>query len=279
MTQVPSATDFGLTATEITATEVANNQHRARNICLVAGLVPGVVLGLVVAAVVAPLIGLIVLVVVSALSASLIWSAAPGYARGRVGGRVVSEDEFPRLANVVEGLCATFGLRPPTLVVVNDAVPNACALGRDPTTAVLVVTKGLLNTVGLIELEGVVGHELAHIKRHDTVLSGVAVLVSAPLMALGAGDEVLHRLLGRGREYRADEVASAAVRYPPCLHHALTEMVALDPQPAADSVFSPSRFKRTRWLWIDPSIGQRGLAGTEGNLDATAVRIAALAEW
>ena len=80
-------------------------------------------------------------------------------------------------------------------------------------------------------------------------------------------------------KYRADEVASAAVRYPPCLSRALTQMADEGPTPGPDSIFGPKQFKRTRWLWIDPSIGQRGLAGTEGNLDATAVRIAALAEW
>ena len=199
-TAVSAVVELSVPATEITAAEIEHNRHRARNLCLIVGLVRGLIVGVIVAALTTPLVGLIALVVVGVLAAIIAWSFAPGYTRRRIGGTVVSAEDYPRLANVVEGLCATFGLRPPTLVVVDDPVPNSCALGKDPSSAVLVVTSGLLDSMGLIELEGVVAHELAHIKRHDTVLSQVAVFVSAPLMAFGASDQVLHRRLGLGRE-------------------------------------------------------------------------------
>jgi hypothetical protein len=51
------------------------------------------------------------------------------------------------------------------------------------------------------------------------------------------------------------------------------------PPPAGNSVFSPARFPSTRYVWIDPSVGQRDLPGTVGDLDATSVRAAALSEW
>ena len=63
--------------------------------------------------------------------------------------------------------------------------------------------------MGPIELEGVVAHELAHVKRHD---NGVAVVAS--LLARFGGEGVLHRCMGKSREYRADVVAASAVRYP-----------------------------------------------------------------
>ena len=101
--------------------------------------------------------------------------------------------------------------------------------------------------MGLIELEGVVAHELAHIKRHDTVLSQVAVFVSAPLLAFGASDRCCTRL-GLGREYRADEVAWAAWRYPPCLLSCPDPDGRRRAHPGPGPIFGPKLFKRTRWL-------------------------------
>ena len=66
----------------------------------------------------------------------------------------IDEHDDPRLYNVTEGLCATFGLGMPSLHVVDDDVPNACALGRDARRSDLVVTTGLLRRLDPIELEG-----------------------------------------------------------------------------------------------------------------------------
>ena len=169
----------------------------------------------------------------------------------------------------------------PEILVVDDPVANACAVGRDPGSAVLVVTTGLVQRFGLIETEGVMAHELAHVKAHDTVRAGVAVLALAPLNLVVRTDGLLHSIMGPGREYRADQMAALAVRYPPGLGDALSLMVAGEP-PAPGSVFTGRRWSATRWLWIDPMVGARGPgpgADATGQLDATAVRIAALAEW
>ena len=90
-------------------------------------------------------------------------------------------------------------------------------------------------------------------------------------------DGLVHRAVGRGREYRADEVAAATVRYPPGLRDALGTLEE-GPGPSSDSVFTGRRWRATRWLWIDPMVGSRG-DPVEGELDATSVRRAALAEW
>ncbi len=82
---------------------------------------------------------------------------------------------YPRLHNVVEGLCTAAGLPKPRLHVVEDAAPNAFATGRDPSHASVVVTTGLLERLDRIELEGVLAHELSHVKSHDILVSTLAV--------------------------------------------------------------------------------------------------------
>jgi Zn-dependent protease with chaperone function len=185
----------------------------------------------------------------------------------------LADRDNPRLTNVTEGLCATFGLRMPYLYVVWDAVPNACVLGRDASSAALVVTSGLLETMGPIELEGVIAHELAHVKRHDNAVSVVALT-----LASFGGEGMLRWCLGRNREYRADVVAASAVRYPRGLLDALLLMEQA-PDPAGDSVFGTGRFGAIRHVWIDPSVGHRTDPLVAGDLNVTSVRAAALREW
>lgn len=233
------------------------------------GVVLGVTLGMVAGAVAA--------VVVAALVFWAVLAAATGTVLRMIGARPVREDEYPRLANVVEGLCATFGLRPPEVWVVADPVPNACSLGRSASAGVLVVTTGLVDRLGLIETEGVVAHELAHIKRHDTQVAAVAVLVVGPLAWIFGRDDWLHTAVGRGREFAADELATAAVRYPPGLHDALCA-ITHGASAMAGTRFTGRTLAMTRWIWVDPWVGKGPGASLEGELDATPVRIAALAE-
>jgi heat shock protein HtpX len=186
------------------------------------------------------------------------------------------EHDDPRLYNVTEGLCATFGLGMPALHVVDDPVPNACALGRDAASSDLVVTSGLLQMMDTIELEGVIAHELAHVKRGDNGVSSVALSLSRV-----GGESMLRRCVGESREYRADVVGASAVRYPRGLLDGLRRMMAAPaPAPAnGTSVFAPGRFGATRWVWTDPSVGHRDDPIAAGDLDATSVRAAALSEW
>ena len=99
--------------------------------------------------------------------------------------REVTHEQEPRLHNIVEGLCIAAGLPKPKVYVVEDQAPNAFATGRDPQHSSIAVTRGLLDKMNRVELEGVIGHELAHVKNRDTLvmaiaatLLGIVVLVS-----------------------------------------------------------------------------------------------------
>jgi heat shock protein HtpX len=83
--------------------------------------------------------------------------------------------EHARLHNIVEGLCIAAGLPKPRVYIVDDAAPNAFATGRDPKHAAIAVTTGLLEKLNRIELEGVIAHELSHVKNYDILVSTLAV--------------------------------------------------------------------------------------------------------
>jgi Zn-dependent protease with chaperone function len=269
----PLVIEPGLGATEVLPAEVAANRRHAVTLCALAAVVPAVVVGVILAVAVSVIAGVVALVVVGVLIGYGLFRAAPAMALTQVGAVQISERDNPRLFNVTEGLCATFGLRMPDLYVVYDAVPNACALGRNSATAALVVTSGLLETMGPIELEGVIAHELAHVKRDD---NGVSVIALTLARFGGAG--LLRRCVGENREYRADVVGASAVRFPRGLLDALRLMEEA-PAPAGNSVFSPARFPATRYVWIDPSVGRHDELAAVGDLDATSVRAAALSQW
>ena len=91
--------------------------------------------------------------------------------------RPVSKDEFPYLYNVVEGLTIAAGIPPPRCYVIDDTAPNAFATGRNPKHSVIVVTTGLLEKLSRVELEGVVAHEMSHIKNYDVLLQTLTVVM------------------------------------------------------------------------------------------------------
>jgi heat shock protein HtpX len=76
---------------------------------------------------------------------------------------------------VVEGLCIAAGLPKPRVYVIDDEAPNAFATGRNPRHAAVAVTTGLMEKLNRIELEGVVAHELSHVKNYDILVSTLAV--------------------------------------------------------------------------------------------------------
>jgi heat shock protein HtpX len=79
------------------------------------------------------------------------------------------------LHNLVEGLCIASGLPKPRVYIVDDPAPNAFATGRDPKHAAIAVTTGLLEKLNRVELEGVLAHELSHIRNYDILVSTLAV--------------------------------------------------------------------------------------------------------
>jgi len=94
------------------------------------------------------------------------------------GAKPANKREYFDFYTVAENLSIAAGLPMPSLYVINDSAPNAFATGRDPKHAVVVVTSGILQKLERAELEGVIAHELSHVKNYDTLLmSIVSVLV------------------------------------------------------------------------------------------------------
>ncbi len=198
------------------------------------------------------------------------------YAGGRMilaitGARKVTRREEPLLINTVEGLAIAAGIPAPECYVIRDGALNAFATGRDPKDSAVCVTTGLLEKMNRQELEGVIAHEISHIKNYDirvmllaAVLVGVITLLSDFLLRSflwgGGGGErrgdgrtaaflviiglllaILSPLIGeliklavsRQREYLADATAAMLTRYPPGLASALRK-IAADPDPLVD---------------------------------------------
>ena len=97
--------------------------------------------------------------------------------------REVTPQDQPRLHNIVEGLSIAAGIPKPRVYVIPEQAPNAFATGRNPEHASVAVTQGLLSTMNRVELEGVIGHELAHVVDRDILVGTVvATLVGAVIL-------------------------------------------------------------------------------------------------
>ncbi|MGC8816531.1 MAG: zinc metalloprotease HtpX [Candidatus Hadarchaeum sp.] len=165
--------------------------------------------------------------------------------------KLVGEAEQPELHAMVERLAANAGLPKPKVAIVPVDVPNAFATGRSPSHAVVAVTRGALNLLNDDELEGVLGHELSHIKNHDMLVNTMAAIIGAVItyvtyftMFSGRRDRdsgggllalllllivpfaaTLVRLsISRGREYAADEDGAKISRKPLSLANALRKL-------------------------------------------------------
>jgi len=160
------------------------------------------------------------------------------------------EEQYRRYHNLVESLCVAAGLPKPRLYVVDDPVPNACATGRNPKRAALVVTTGLLDGLNRVELEGVLAHELSHVKSYDVLVTTVAVGAVGPVARLlgPLGGYLMRTATDPDREYVADASGVLLTRYPPGLRSALEKL--RDDRGAirhATTVTAP--------LWIEQPLG------------------------
>ena len=166
--------------------------------------------------------------------------------------RPAAEGEHARFHNVVEGLCIAGGVPKPRLFVVPDDAPNAFATGRNPRHAAIAVTSGLLEKLNRVELEGVLAHELVHVKNYDTLVSTLAVsilglfstvfVVAAPLVG-----RLTRVAVGRRRELLADANGVTLTRYPPGLISALEKL-------RADTTAVHSGSRATAHLWIESPV-------------------------
>jgi heat shock protein HtpX len=114
------------------------------------------------------------------------------------GAREVTKGDEPELFKTVENLCIGAGLPMPKVYVIEDGSPNAFATGRDPKHAAVAVTRGLLDKLDKLELEGVLAHELSHIGNYDIRIMTI-VVVLAGLAALVADFMFRLTIMGAGR--------------------------------------------------------------------------------
>jgi heat shock protein HtpX len=148
-----------------------------------------------------------VLILAGALIYAVIqYFAATSQAISMAGAVQVTKEQAPRLWRIVENLSIQTGTPMPKVYVVNDPAPNAFATGRDPQHAIVAATTGLLDIMEDDELEGVMAHELGHVRNYDI---RVSMVVYGLVVAIGLISDVLVRLAffgglsgGRGRDDR-----------------------------------------------------------------------------
>ncbi len=205
------------------------------------------------------------------------------------GAKPITKKDAPQLYRIVENLCIGAGLPLPKIYVVDDPTPNAFATGRDPKHAAIAVHTGLLEHLDKLELEGVIAHELSHVRNYDTrvmaivaMLAGTVALLSDFFMRslwFGGRDRDnkaggLFMILGivaaiiapiaayliqlsvsRRREFLADASAALLTRYPEGLARALEKI---------SSYTQPSKTARTATahLYISNPLGGGKKAGS-----------------
>lgn len=218
-----------------------------------------------------PILGVVLaLFYVWDLRRSLVRYEAKGLALGnlvldqfKAGG---TEKDRLRLTTVMDRLAATFGVDAVNTYIVSDPGYNAALVPSRPGLSFF-VTDAVMRDFELIELEGVVAHCLA---RHRL---GLLLRESVAAVAV-ASDDARRALAGQGLAYRADEVAAAAIRYPPGLAGALRRCAAQEL--SSTSFFAGATYAQWRWIWFDMWSGR---ASDLSDLDDVELRARALEEW
>lgn len=147
--------------------------------------------------------------IVIALSVSLVSAFLSYYSSDRIvlascKARPATKEEHLKLVNILDSLVVSAGLEhTPRLYVVEDAQPNAFATGRNPKNSIICVTTGLLDKLEYYELEGVIAHELGHIKNYDILLSAIVTVMVGLIVMLS--DLYTRTFLWRGSRRNNDK--------------------------------------------------------------------------
>ncbi len=212
-------------------------------------------------------LGLTFAIVISLAMSIFSYFGGDKVALATAGAKPIIKEDNPYVYRLVENLCITAGLPMPKIYIINDPDINAFATGRDPQHASIAVTTGAIDKLENEELEGVLAHELSHIKNYDTrlmmvvlVLVGIIALLADWLMRsfiwrrndreknsqlgiilLIAGvilavlspliAQLIQLAVSRKREYLADADASLLTRYPQGLANALEKIELTNKQP------------------------------------------------
>ncbi|MEK7516437.1 MAG: M48 family metallopeptidase [Patescibacteria group bacterium] len=143
--------------------------------------------------------GVVLALTISAGMALISYYAGGRIALGVSGARPTAKSENPYLYRIVENLCITAGIPVPKIYVISDDAINAFATGRDPRHASIAVTSGALTKLENEELEGVVAHELSHIKNFDIRIMTVAIVLVGAIALLADWLLRIH-VFGGGRD-------------------------------------------------------------------------------
>ncbi|KIS04176.1 zinc metalloprotease HtpX [Paucilactobacillus wasatchensis] len=125
----------------------------------------------------ATVIGVIYMIMMISRSTSVIMSMNHGH-------EIKNEDEAPELWHVVEDMALVAQVPMPRVFIIDDASPNAFATGNNPEHAAVAATSGILKQLNREELEGVIGHEMTHVRNYDIRLSTIALALSAVVAML-----------------------------------------------------------------------------------------------
>jgi heat shock protein HtpX len=150
----------------------------------------------------------IITIVIAAGYALIQYFAGANEALALSGAREIQKADNPRLYRVVENLAITEGLPMPRVFIINDAAPNAFATGRDPKHAVVAATTGLLEIMDDSELEGVMAHEMGHVKNYDI---RVSLIVFGLVLAIGLIADIFLRMILWGGRSRNSGVSGPAL--------------------------------------------------------------------
>lgn len=268
--------------------QVAQNKRRSLAVTAIFVLFTAAVVAVVLYLFDFGIVGVVIAAVVAVGSAGLSWWKSDAVALRMARAVPADPQEHARLHNLVEGLCIASGLPKPRIYVIDDIAPNAFATGRNPQHAAIAVTTGLLGIMDRVELEGILAHELSHVKNMDILVNTIAVtmvgliaLISDWFIRLmwwnggrrGRGDQeggaapilaifglallvlapLIARLLqfavGRHRESLADMSAIEMTRFPPGLISALEKL-------RDDTTVVAGSSRATAHLWIEAPVAR-----------------------
>jgi len=196
--------------------------------------------------------------------AAAVYAYGDRFVLGMTGARELALAELPALHSTVERLAARAGVARPKLYVLADGHPRAFAVGRGPASSAIAVSRGLLGAAHPAELDGVIAHELAHVRARDVLVHTIAVVLAATLIELSRIGGVLerallfvlgplasafvHLLLSPKREFAADRVAARLCDSPHGLADALirleqaSELVDFSASPATRPLYTVDPF-------------------------------------
>ena len=239
-----------------------------------------------------PSIAIIFLVIAGVINFGMFWFSDKLVLR-MSGAREVSPQEEPRLHRAVEEVVALTDLPKPKVYIIQNEAPNAFATGRSPKHAVVAATTGIMRILDERELRGVLGHEMAHIRNRDMLISTIvatfagaityiaymlqfslffgggrrggggggalgmvallATIILAPMAAL-----IIRMAVSRAREYQADETGARFVHDPEALASALEKLhLGAQMRPMKEGAAAEA----TAHLYIVNPLRSQGLAG------------------